>query len=161
MAEPVKLKPNPGIQAKEKSMKGMIGNIGGCPWLAITILALSAVAWPAAARAAECQFAIRATNDRDSEVWIDLYDSKVYRKAILTGVEQLKIQNHRLQPGKSMDRRYTAKGKCGADRTWLIRHRITVNGKLEWGYFRLETGGTSSTSRTVDLGRASKFQIHN
>lgn len=140
-------------------MKGMIGGLDARSWMAIAILTLSAVAWPSAARAADCQFDIRATNDLSGDVWFDLYDSFV-RTQMLLGVKtvQLKIQNHRLGPGQSLNRRYTANGKCENNRAWLITYRVPVAGKgLVKGDHIVRTTGSSSTSRTVDLGRTSKL----
>ena len=115
-------------------------------------LTIAALAWPATARA-DCQFEIRATNDLNKDAYVLLYDATVVRYVFGAKVVQLKIQNHRIAPGKAMDRRYTARGKCPTKRTWIVPHRVgTANGKKV-----VLTEGTSSTSRTVDLGRASQW----
>lgn len=115
-------------------------------------LTLAALAWPATARA-DCQFAIRATNDMSKDAYVFLYDATVLRYVVGARRVQLKIQNHRIASGKSMDRRYTARGKCPTKRTWMMPHRYgTADGCKV-----ILTEGTSSTSRTVDLGRVSQW----
>jgi len=113
---------------------------------------LTVAAWPATARA-DCQSEIRATNDLTKDAYVLLYDATVVRYVFGAKVVQLKIQNHRIAPGKTMDRRYTARGKCPTKRTWIVPHRVgTAHGKKV-----VLTEGSSSTSRTVDLGRASQW----
>lgn len=132
---------------------------------ATAAVAAASVAWtPAGGRAsgafdatADCQFAIRASNNLSFDVWVDLYDSQVSKPGgfgvFSGGWEQLKIQNHRIRSRGTMDRRYTAPGKCEANRTWWIKvRRGSAQKTLEIG-----TGGTSSTSRTVDLGPSSQW----
>ena len=114
-------------------------------------LTVAALAWPATA-SADCQFEIRATNDLDRDVWVMLYDSTVFRDVFGAKLVQLKIQNHRLAPGKSLDRRYTARGKCQTKRTWYMRFD-----KGRAGLRQIVTSGTSSTSRTVNMGRTSTW----
>lgn len=108
------------------------------------------------AGSADCQFAIRASNNLSFDVWVDLYDSSVTKPAfgVFGGMQQLKIQNHRIRTGQSMDRRYEAPGKCSLDRTWWIKVRRGSAQKT----VEVKTGGTSSTSRTVDIGPSSKWE---
>lgn len=102
-----------------------------------------------------CQFAIRASNNLSFDVWVYLYDSKVRVKG--TGIfdfwKQLKIQNHRIASGKTMDRRYTTGGPCEKGRQWNIKAKR--GSSPIW--LIVETGGTSSDSRTVDLGPSSRW----
>ena len=135
----------------------------GLMTLAIATLAASTLAWNAPDagpegenEAVDCQFAIRASNNLSFDVWVMLYDSKVSNQKIgvFGGFTQLKIQNHRIASGKTMDRRYTASGRCAADRTWWIvvkrgSQPITVEHR---------TGGDGSDSRTVDIGPSSRWE---
>lgn len=128
---------------------------------AATILATGASTWSDGASheppegAAECQFAIRASNNISIDVWVDLYDSVVYLDGfgVLGRKTQLKIQNHRIAPRGTMDRRFTAPGRCARKRDWAIRFR---RGTQQQTMF-IHTEGTTSTSRTVDLGPASRW----
>lgn len=128
---------------------------------AAAILSVGAYTWPdtppsgPAGASTDCQFAIRATNSLSIDVWVNLYDSyvKLDGVGILGRNTQLKIQNHRLAPGKSMDRRFTAPGGCARKRDWVFFVRTGGPSKI----VRRHTEGTSSTSRTVDLGRSSRW----
>jgi hypothetical protein len=104
-----------------------------------------------------CDFVIRGSNNLNNDVYVYLYDSKVRTEGtgVFTFWKQLKIQNHRIAPGKLMDRRYTTDLKCSLNRQWYIE----VKRGSTRGHLLLETGGTASDSRTVDLGRASGWQI--
>jgi hypothetical protein len=144
--------------------------MGRQPWtrwafvsLGCATLAASTVAWSGPADttdagrdAADCQFAIRASNNLSLDVWVMLYDSRVSNQkfGVFGGYTQLKIQNHRIASGKTMDRRYTASGRCAADRTWLI---VVKRGSQP---FEVEyrTGGDGSESRTVDIGPSSRWE---
>lgn len=111
------------------------------------------------AQAESCTFALRAKNNMSFDVWLDLYDSSVTNHAVvakLFSVSDLKIQNHRLSSGKSMDRRVTVSGGCAARRTWNIKVRI---GGRDWtGKFATdETRG--SGDRTVQLGNSSEWGL--
>lgn len=110
---------------------------------------------PAADASADCQFVIRASNNLSFDVWVDLYDSEVRLDGlgILDRSTQLKIQNHRLRSGEKMDRRYTAPGGCARKRVWVMRVRTGSQQKITF----VNTEGTSSTSRIVDLGPASQW----
>lgn len=136
-----------------------------------TLIAILSLAWtgpgpePASADEAEadCRFAIRASNNLSFDVWVLLYDSSVVRPnaggpfKLFTPVEQLKIQNQRIKRGGRMDRRYTASGRCSANRVWYIKIRRGDAGKVPVKTLRLETSGSGSTSRIVDLGPSSKW----
>lgn len=132
----------------------------GC--LVIVALVGMSVAWgaPRNEQTAEkgnesCQFAIRASNNLSVDVWVYLYDSKVRVKG--TGIfmfwKQLKIQNHRIASGKTMDRRFTTDSTCEKRRDWNIK--VKRGSSPIW--LIVETGGTSSDSRTVDLGPSSRW----
>lgn len=134
----------------------------GCATLAASTQARSRPKAPAEKAPAEaeretfdCQFAIRASNNLSFDVWVMLYDSRVSNQkiGIFGGFTQLKIQNHRIASGKTMDRRYTAPGRCAADRTWFI---VVKRGSQP---FEVEyhTGGDGSDSRTVDIGPSSRW----
>ena len=131
--------------------------------LAVGVLAASALGWAqpdaGAGRKSEsfdCQFAIRASNNLSFDVWVMLYDSRVTNEklGVFGGLTQLKIQNHRIASGKTMDRRYTASGRCAADRTWWI---VVKRGSQPFTV-EYETGGDGSSSRTVDIGPASRWE---
>lgn len=115
---------------------------------------------PVAEAASEsCTFALRAKNNMSFDVQLDLYDSQVTNHAVvakLFSTSKLKIQNHRLSSGASMDRRVTVSGSCSARRTWSIRIRI---GGRDWlgKYATDETNG--SGDRTVQLGESSKWGL--
>ncbi len=127
-------------------------------------VALLGTATPSAAATAgtmsaeSCTFAIRATNNYSFDVFVDLYDSTVRNHAVvakLFSIVQLKIQNERIPTGGKMDRRYTASGRCAAKRTWTFQVRKGSRSKQQ--LVVKMTSGTSSTSRTVDLGKASTW----
>jgi hypothetical protein len=128
---------------------------------AVAILATGAWSWPedsrtpAAESSADCQFVIRASNNLSFDVWVNLYDSSVTLDGIgiLGRSTQLKIQNHRIRSGGTMDRRYTAPGGCARKRNWVMRVRTGSQQKIVF----VNTEGTSSTSRTVDLGPSSQW----
>ena len=110
------------------------------------------------APAESCTFAILATNNYSFDVFVDLYDSYVRNHAVvaaLFSVKQLKIQNQRIPHGGSMNRRYTASGKCPSKRTWTIYVRKGSSGAQQT--VSRVTSGTTSASRTVNLGKASKW----
>ena len=131
----------------------------------IMLFAVALLAWrPAASDGAApdkesfaCDFVIRGSNDLNNDVYVYLYDSKVRMEGtgVLAFWKQLKIQNHRIAPGKVMDRRYSTDLKCSLNRQWYIE----VKRGSTRGHLLLETGGTASDSRTVNLGRASGWQI--
>lgn len=104
---------------------------------------------------ADCQFEIRGSNNLSFDVWVDLYDSYVYLDGIgiLGRITQLKIQNHRIASGKTMSRRYTAPGGCARKRDWRIMVR---KGSAQQSVI-VHTEGTTSTSRTVDIGPSSSW----
>jgi hypothetical protein len=116
------------------------------------------VAWgtPAPAPARDCTFAIQGSNDTKEDVWVMLYDSRVFlndNSMFTDSYKQLKIQNHRIAPGATMDRRYNSYGRCVTSRTWYIR--VKPGGVVKT--IRKETSGDYSDSRTVDLGPVSKW----
>jgi hypothetical protein len=118
--------------------------------------ALAAWDTPAPAPVRDCTFAIQGRNDSKADVWVMLYDSRVFLndKSMLTdSYKQLKIQNHRIAPGATMDRRYTSYGRCETSRTWFIR--VKPAGVVKT--IRKETSGDYSDSRTVDLGPVSEW----
>lgn len=133
--------------------------IGVVALVATIAAACAAWSWPrparevAAAEGAECRFAIRASNNLSFDVWVDLYDSTVHRTGLFVPSEQLKIQNHRIRSGATMDRRYTARGACKVRRTWLIRFR---RGSAQQTVL-LSTSGDSAAARIVDLGPSSRW----
>lgn len=102
---------------------------------------------------AACGMTIRAFNDRDVDVVVFLYDSRV-QWGIYS--RQLKIQNHRLAPGKQLDVRYEAPGRCSVSRSWTFYTRLGGwDGKR--GYMGYKTDGDSTEGRNIDLGRTSKW----
>ena len=135
----------------------------GFACLTIAALVGTSVAWDAprgeeapADGNESCQFAIRASNNLSFDVWVYLYDSKVRLKGtgVFTFWKQLKIQNHRIASGKTMDRRFTADFTCEKNRQWNIK--VKRGSSPIW--LIVETGGTSSDSRTVDLGPSSRWE---
>lgn len=135
----------------------------GLACLAMAALVGMLVAWDAPRSEAapadgteSCQFAIRASNNLSFDVWVYLYDSKVRVKGtgVFTFWKQLKIQNHRIASGKTMDRRFTADFGCENNRQWNIK--VKRGSSPIW--LLLATGGTSSDSRTVDLGPSSRWE---
>lgn len=56
-----------------------------------------------------------------------------------------------------MDRRYTASGSCSAKRIWHIKVVRGDPGKVPMKTLELTTSGTGSHSRTVDIGRSSRW----
>lgn len=112
---------------------------------------------PAESEEVSCQFEIIGENTLSFDVWVDLYDSRVVNHARSIGVftywRQLKIQNQRLRRGEKLNRRYTAPGRCKAKRTWRIQVRTGKEPKV----VVRETSGTGSNSRTVDIGRSSRW----
>lgn len=119
---------------------------------------------PAAAEGAaeDCQFALLASNNFNHSVSVLLYDSEVRKDGVGFGIftpgwKQLKIQNERIKPGGTMNRRYTASGKCSAKRIWRIKAVRGDPGRVQSIILRFETSGTWSGSRTVDLGPATKW----
>jgi hypothetical protein len=117
------------------------------------------------AEAMSCTFAIRASNNLSFDVWVDLYDSTVRLDSwsvpyLLRKDKKLKIQNHRLATGKSMDRRYTASGSCSTKRSWTLLVRIgRADGKKIYESLVKGTSGTTSSSRTVNLGKSSTWGL--
>lgn len=116
----------------------------------------------AAPRDANCTFAIRAKNNLSFDVWVELYDSTVrlesaFIPVLLRGDRQLKIQNHRIARGKTMDRRYTASGSCSTRRLWTFHVRI--GGRDRVALVSLTSDGTGSRDRILDLGESSKWGL--
>ena len=105
--------------------------IAGLTLAAVSLSAAALAAWspsdlrPSVERphGLNCQFAIRASNDLDHDVYVYLYNSHVKNMENLFRMkyQQMKIQNHRIAPGKSMDRRYDAQGSCDVARDWSFR----------------------------------------
>lgn len=115
---------------------------------------------PATVEEVSCSFAIRAQNNMSFDVWVDLYSSRLDNGGfgVFGGYKPLKIQNHRLSPGKSMDRRYTASGTCGKERKWEFAVRIgRADGKKIYKYLYKTTRG--SGDRTIDLGKSSTWGL--
>ncbi|MFO7586755.1 MAG: hypothetical protein R6X22_01655 [Gemmatimonadota bacterium] len=77
--------------------------------------------------------------------------------ALLRGDKQLKIQNHRIATGKTMDRRYEAGGACGTRRTWIFWVRI--GGREVLQIVSRSTSGTGWRDLIVDLGESSKWGL--
>lgn len=144
--------------------------------VAVVIVAGVSLAWtgpstesarsePSAAAPTEdsCQFAIRGSNNMSFDVWVMLYDSKVKLSDRLSvGVfgpswKQMKIQNQRIRQGGTMDRRYTAAGKCSATREWQISVVKGDPSKISAQTVQITTRGSGSGSRTVDLGPSSTW----
>jgi hypothetical protein len=116
----------------------------------------------ASAPESDCSFAIRAKNNMSFDVWVDLYDSTVRLEswavpALLRGNRQLKIQNHRISTGKTMDRRYTAPGSCSTRRSWTFYVRI--GGRDVRQVVGRSTKGTEWRDRIVDLGDSSDWGL--
>lgn len=109
-----------------------------------------------------CQFAIRAKNNMSFDVWVELYDSTVrldspFVPALLRNNKQLKIQNHRVATGKTMDRRYEASGDCGTRRVWTFYVRI--GGRDVRQAVQRTTQGTEWGDRIVNLGNSSTWGL--
>jgi len=109
-----------------------------------------------------CSFAIRARNRLSFDVWVELYDSTVRLDSwavpvLLRNDKQLKIQNHRLARGQTMDRRYTASGDCSTRRRWTFHVRIGGRDNVKLVYRTTE--GSGSQDRIVDLGDSSKWGL--
>ena len=143
------------IRSVGSNHAGHAGRLRGLR-LAMVVAALAVLGGSSRVQAAECQFETKASNNLSFDVWVDLYDSMVTKPGIgvFGGMTQMKIQNHRIRTGQKMDRRYTAPGRCAMDRTWWIKFRRGSAQKT----LEIKTGGTSSTSRTVDLGASSKWK---
>src|SRR5690606_26870320 len=122
---------HPASVHEEASMKQWLRRWRVRPALAGAVaIALAAWSWPvergavSADESASCQFELKASNTLSIDVWVDLYDSAVRREYSLIPLwVQLKIQNHRIRSGESMNRRYTAGGPCHATRNWSIKVR--------------------------------------
>lgn len=108
-----------------------------------------------------CRFAIRAKNNLNLNIWIDLHDSTVLQQkgpAIFRKDVKLEIQNHRLTNGQSMDRRYTAAGRCDTRRSWIFWVRIDrPSGIKNHKMVMRQTEG--SGDRTVNLGNSSTWGL--
>ena len=113
--------------------------------------------------AASCSFAIRAKNNLNLNIWIDLYDSTVtleewWVPAMARKEVKLAIQNHRLTSGQSMDRRYTSHGSCDTRRSWKFLVRIDrPSGTKVYQLVLRSTQG--SGDRTVNLGNTSTWGL--
>lgn len=132
-------------------------------------IGLATVAWTTPVTTSEssegeaesCRFEIIGENSLSFDVWVMLYDSHVERKNLWNRrffvgksfKEQLKIQNQRLGSGDKLNRRYTADGTCSVKREWHIKVK---RGNTVLTVVR-ETSGTGSDSRTVDIGRSSRW----
>lgn len=102
-----------------------------------------------------CRFAIKAYNDRSRDVVVMLYDSRVQWSIYM---RQLKIQNYRVAPGKSLDARYEAPGRCSIQRTWTFYTRLGGwNGTKGWVQYRSD--GDSTDGRNINLGRTSRWSF--
>lgn len=142
----------------------------------MVIVAALSVAWtrPAAepvtagtpgieATDADCRFEIVARNTLSFDVWVMLYDSAVKRPnrfgwgVFSPGFKQMKIQNQRIESRGTMNRRYTAEGKCSAERIWHIEVVRGDPSKVSSKTLEIITQGSGSGSRTVDLGRSSRW----
>ena len=107
-----------------------------------------------------CSFAIRATSNSSFDIWVDLYDSAIWGGfGLWAGYnKKLKIQNHRLSPGKSMDRRYTASGSCSNKRKWRFLVRISrTDGRKIYKYVYETTSG--SGDRIINLGKSATWGL--
>lgn len=107
-----------------------------------------------------CQFAIRAKNNMSFDVWVDLYNSTMSDGGfgLWGGHSKLEIQPHRLGPGKSMDRRYTASGRCSKERNWQFYVHIgRTDGKKIYEYVNKRTKGDGD--RTINLGNSSTWGL--
>jgi hypothetical protein len=115
---------------------------------------------PAVTEEMSCTFAIRAKNNMSFDVWVDLYNSTLNNGGfgLLGGHKPLKIQTHRLGRGKSMDRRYTASGSCGKERSWRFYVHIgRADGKKIYKYVNRKTKGDGD--RTINLGNSSTWGL--
>jgi len=137
--------------------------------LILGAIGLATVAWTApdptsdssGAEDESCRFEIIGENSLSFDVWVMLYDSTVERRnrwnrQFFVGKHfktQLKIQNQRLRRGDKLNRRYTAEGTCSVKRRWYIKVK---RGTKVLTVVR-ETSGTGSDSRTVDIGRSSRW----
>lgn len=138
-----------------------LARIGGVA-LGVTIAGAALVAWDSPGTKAmagsevnaTCGFAIRGSNDLDQDVYVYLYTSYVYHMSnVLIGWRQLKIQNYRIAPNKSMDVRYTAAGSCGARRHWYIKVKGDRKPFCVWEF----SSGDDPDPQTVNIGPASRW----
>lgn len=130
------------------------------------ILGTSLVAWsppPASdpgsgrADAAECVFNITARNRGTADIWIMFYESEVRRDYPILPEkwQQLKIQNHRVAPGVSIKRSYTAPGRCDIRRDWRwkLKRGTNIYIAADW------TESAPGSGKSVDhsLGDINRF----
>jgi len=107
-----------------------------------------------------CRFAIRASNNQSFDVWVDLYSSRLDNGGfgVFGGYKPLKIQDHRIASGKSMDRRYEASGSCSKERRWEFAVRIgRTDGKKIYKYIYETT--KYDADRTINLGKSSTWGL--
>ena len=112
---------------------------------------------------AGCGFELRAKNTHpDRSLYLELYESKVRRVStriagvptVFSRTDQLKISNHRVGPGKTMTRAYTAPGACDLTRTWTIVFKRAKAGPDEIKTFSTSTSTefTPTGKRLLDFG---------
>ena len=107
-----------------------------------------------------CTFNLRARNSSSVNVYLHLYTSTVRNWAnLVAGYRALKIQNHRVAPGASMSRTYSASGKCRATRNWKLYYRRGSNGSQRTKSFSTyrTTRVNSNGQRVLDLGDVGKW----
>lgn len=98
---------------------------------------------------ATCPINIKASNGGSTDVYVMLYESQTIRRSAFGQMwVKLKIQNHRVAPGATMTRSYTAVGSCTASRGWRFQLKKGTD------FFTL----TQETykAKLVDLGDVSK-----
>jgi hypothetical protein len=102
---------------------------------------------------ASCVFTFKARNYGKTDIYVMLYGSQVQRPHNVNySWKKLKIQNHRVGPGKRMSRTYTAGGGCGSWRLW----RFNVKKGANFVTIRISTMGYNTT--TIQLGNlATRF----
>jgi hypothetical protein len=110
-----------------------------------------------------CRFAILAKNNTSLSIWVDLYYSTVNVDGgfgLWSGAKELKIQNHRLTSGQTMNRRYEASGSCSRSRSWRFHVRIDrPSGKKIYKYLSRSTRGDGPAGQTIDLGNTSTWGL--
>lgn len=106
----------------------------------------------------ECGFSIRASNNISHDVWLYFYDSEVktWGFGVLSNTRQLKIQNVRIPPGKTMTPvNYSANGNCNQTRDWRFQFK---RGTAVMSMQSIRTKGDNTSARTIDLGPASSWK---
>ncbi|MFO7587289.1 MAG: hypothetical protein R6X22_04360 [Gemmatimonadota bacterium] len=108
--------------------------------------------------AASCDFEIHARNSGSTNVYLDLYTSKVWRYT--SWMKDLKMQNARVGPGVTIPpQRVTVSWGCKANLGWRVNYR-KGDGSSRYYTFRTDENtrvSSSSGRRVLDLGDVGKW----